>query len=429
MWQNTCQCGWRGCAKQGEQMEIWSRLSPGRSTGIILLVGLGSLCLWGQAASGQRTSIKSSSTHSKDVIASQAQAALRAGNYAVAIERLKELAQANPNVGEIHSNLCIAYYFSGRFVEATHECREAIRLKPALLNAQYFLGPSLAESGYCNEALPHLEKDFSRIADKQLKRIIGTDTLRCYMDLDKAEKGMNLDQTLVDEFPDDPEILYLTTHLYSNLSASASQHLLAVAPGSYQFHRMDAEVLELQGKPDDAIAEFRKALGLNPHASEIHYAIGRLLLQQGPSGLSKAQEEFEEELRIDPGNANAEFQLGQIAGSFRKWSEALPHLQRATKLNPKLVSAQIALGEAYVSAGRIADAIAPLEQAVKIAPGNPIAHYRLAFVFRRLGRDQEAEQQLAAYKKAEADVLQSKRRIRGSVADSQTNLNEGATDH
>lgn len=168
---------------------------------------------------------------------------------------------------------------------------------------------------------------------------------------------------------------------------------------------------------------------MNPHAAGIHYAIGRLLLQQGPSRLSNAQEEFEEELKIDPGNANAEFQLGQIAGSFRKWSEALPHLQRATELNPNLVAAQIALGEAYVSSGRIADAVTPLEHAVKIAPGNPIAHYRLAFVFRRLGRDQEAEKQLAAYKKAEADVLQSKQRIRGSVADSQTNLNEGATDH
>jgi tetratricopeptide (TPR) repeat protein len=249
------------------------------------------------------------------------------------------------------------------------------------------------------------------------------------MDLNEAAKGVNLDQILNEEFPDDPEILYLTTHLYSNLSASASQHLLAVAPGSYQFHRMDAEVLELQGKPEDAIAEFRKALEMNPHAAGIHYAIGRLLLQQGPSGLSKAREEFEEELKIDPGNANAEFQLGQIAASLRNWTEALPHLQQATKLNPKLVAAQIALGEAYVSANRVSDAVAPLERAVKIAPGNPTAHYRLAFVFRRLGRDQEAEQQLAAYKKAEADVLQSKQRIRGSVADSQTNLNEGATDH
>jgi tetratricopeptide (TPR) repeat protein len=410
-------------------MEIWSWLSPARSAGIILLIGLGSLCLWGQAPRDQRASVNGGGSQSKDAIAAQAQAALRAGNYAVAIERFKELARENPNVGEIHSNLCIAYYFSGRFVVATHECRAAVRLKPSLVNAHYFLGPSLAESGYCNEALPYLEKDFRGVADRQLKRIIGTDTLRCYMDLNEADKGVNLDQTLVDEFPDDPEILYLTTHLYSNLSAIASQHLLAVASGSYQFHRMDAEVLELQGKQEDAIAEFQKALGMNPHGAGIHYAIGRLLLQQGPSTLSKAREEFEEELKIDPGNANAEFQLGNIAGSLRKWTEALPHLQRATKLNPKLVAAQIALGEAYVSAGQVADAVTPLEHAVKIAPGNPIAHYRLAFVFRRLGRDQEAEQQLAAYKKAEADVLQSKQRIRGSVADSQTNLNEGATDH
>lgn len=409
-------------------MEIWSRLSPGRFSGIVLLIGLGSLCLWGQSPLNQKGRVKGSAAQSTETIAAQAQAALRARNYAVAIDRLKELAHVAPNIGEIHSNLCIAYYFSGRFVEATNECRTAVKLKPALANAQYFLGASLAESGYCKEAMPYLKRDVRRVADRQLKRIIGSDTLRCYMDLNEADKGVNLDQTLMKEFPDDPEILYLTTHLYSNLSAAASQHLLAIAPGSYQFHRMDAEVLAIQGKPDDAIAEFQKAIAINPHVAGVHYAIGKLLLQQGPSSLDKAQKEFEEELKIDPGNANAEFQLGKIAGSLRNWTEALAHLQRATELNPKLVAAQIALGEAYVSAGRVAEAVTPLERAVAAAPGNPTAHYRLAFVYRRLGRTREAEQQLAAYKKAENDVLHSKERIRGSVADGLRNSNKGATD-
>ncbi len=410
-------------------MEIWSRLSPGRSPKIFFLIALGSVCLWGQTPINHKASLMHGSSQGIDTVVEQAQAALRAGNYAVAIERLKELAKAAPDIGEVHSNLCIAYYFSGRFVEATDECRTAVKLKPALVNAEYFLGASLAESGYCNEALPHLERGFRKVVDRQLKRILGTDALRCFMDLNEADKGVDLDQALIREFPDDPDILYLSAHLYSNLSASASQHLLEVAPGSYQFHRMDAEVLELQGKPDDAIAEFQKSLEINPHAAGVHYAIGKLLLQRGPSSLSKAQEEFEEELKIDPGNADAEFQLGQIAGSLRNWSEALVHLRRAIELNPKLVAAQIALAEAYVSTGHVADAVAPLERAVEAAPGNPIAHYRLSVVFRRLGRTREAEQQLEAYKKVENDLLQSKQRIRGSVADGLANSNEGATDH
>ncbi|TAM82256.1 MAG: tetratricopeptide repeat protein [Acidobacteria bacterium] len=410
-------------------MEIWSRLPLGRCSHIILLVGLGSLCLWGQAPRDQRARVNVGSSQDTDTIAAKAQAALQAGNYAAAIERLKELALIAPDVGEVHSNLCVAYYFSGRFVEATNECRMAVKLKPALANAEYFLGTSLAENGYCTEALPHLERGFHKVADKQLKRIIGTDALRCYMDLNETAKDVTLDEALIREFPDDPEILYLSAHLYSNLSASASQHLLVVAPGSYQFHRIDAEVLELQGKTDDAIAEFRRALEINPHAEGVHCAIGKLLMQRGPSNLSKAQEEFEEELKNDPGNADAEFQLGQIAGSLRNWSEALVRLKRATELNPKLVAPQIALGEAYVSTGRIADAVVPLEHAVEAAPGNPTAHYRLSVVFRRLGRTREAEQQLEAYKRAENDLLQSRQRIRGSVADGLANSNEGATDH
>ncbi|HKS73822.1 MAG TPA: tetratricopeptide repeat protein [Terriglobales bacterium] len=351
-----------------------------------------------------------------NTLAEQAQAALKARDYGLAIERLKALAKAVPKVGEVHSNLCIAYYSSGQFAQAVSECRTALNLNPNLVNAHYFLGVSLAEAGYCKDGLSYLERDFQRVTDKSLKRIIGTDTLRCYMESNETNRAIALDQVLAHEYPDDPENLYLTTHLFSNLSSSASQHLLAVAPGSYQFHRMDAEVLEFQGKLDDATAEFRKVLEINPHVAGIHYAIGTLLLRQGPESLDKAREEFEAEVRIDPGNADAEFQLGKIADSLRDRDNALAHLQRATKLNPDLVAAQIALGEAYVSAGQIQQAATPLERAVAVAPGNPTAHYRLAFVYTRLGRTNEAAQQLALYRKSEKDILQSRQKIRGSVA-------------
>ncbi|HET7212785.1 MAG TPA: tetratricopeptide repeat protein [Terriglobia bacterium] len=392
-------------------MKIDFRLPTRMLPGVMLFVLLWSVSLSAPSLSGQAERGKDPNT-----LAEQAQAALKARDYGLAIERLKELARAVPKVGEVHANLCIAYYSSGQFAEAAGECRTALGLKPGLANAHYFLGASLAEGGYCKEALPYLEKDFQRVTDKSLKRIIGTDALRCHMDSSETDRAIDLDRSLAHQYPDDPEILYLTAHLFSNLSASASQHLLAVGPGSYQFHRMNAEVLEIQGKLDDAMAEFRKVLEINPHVAGIHYAIGMLLVQQGPASLGKAREEFEAELKTDPGNAAAEFELGKIAASLRDKDEALAHLQRATRLNPDLVAAQIALGEAYVSAGRVQEALAPLERAVAVAPGNPTAHYRLAFVYRRLGRAQEAAQQLALYRKSEKGILQTRQKIRSGVA-------------
>ncbi|MEJ2006809.1 MAG: tetratricopeptide repeat protein [Acidobacteriota bacterium] len=403
----------------------------GAGLGFTLIVSLGSVSLWSQSKAHRAGTVQTTSPETNNKIAGQAERAFNAGNYKDAIKFYKELVKTAPRVAEIHSNLAVAYYLSGQFADAAHEARIALKLKPTLLNAHYFLGASLAESGYCKEALPYLEKDFSRVKDAKLRRIIGTDTLRCSMVLNHVDKAIDYDQILTREFPDDPEILYLTTHMFSDLSMRASQRLLGTSPSSYQVHRMNAEILELQGKPQDAIAEYRKVLKLDPHVPGIHYEIGKLLLQQSHdlATLHEAKKEFDAELQIDSGNAQAEYRLGEIDSTVRNWNDAITHLGKAVKLDPQMVPALVRLGEAYASAGRVKDAIAPLKRAIELDPNNVDAHYRLSFVYRRLGRNQEADQQLAAYKKAYEMVLKYKQRIRTGVVGDVTKSEAGTQDH
>jgi len=403
----------------------------GVGLGFTLIVSLGSVSLWSQSMAHKSGAGQAAVSGTTDKIAQQAEHAFDAGHYEQAIKFYEELIKAAPNVAEIHSNLAVAYYLSGRFADAAREARIALKLKPTLLNAHYFLGASLAESGYCGEALPYLEKDFSRVRDSKLKRIIGTDALRCSMALNHVDKAIDYDQILTREFPDDPEILYLTTHMFSDLSTRASQRLLATSPSSYQVHRMNAEILELQGKPQDAIAEYRKVLKLDPHVPGVHYEIGKILLQQSHdlATLHEAKKEFEAELKIDPGNAQAEYQLGEIASTVRDWNNAITHFGQAVKLDPQMVPALVGLGEAYVSAGRLKDAIAPLKRATELDSNNVDAHYRLSFVYRRLGRNQEADQQLAAYKKAYEELLKFRQRIRTGIVGDVAKPDTGTRDH
>jgi tetratricopeptide (TPR) repeat protein len=72
------------------------------------------------------------------------------------------------------------------------------------------------------------------------------------------------------DFPRDPEVLYAATHAYSDLSLRASQDLAREAPFSYQVHLLNAEALELQGKWDEAAAEYRRILEINPFLPGIH---------------------------------------------------------------------------------------------------------------------------------------------------------------
>lgn len=358
-------------------------------------------------------------------LAAEAQEALRHGDFLKAIPALEQLARDAPGIAEIHANLGTAYYSVGRYDDAARQAQEALKLRPSLTNAHFFLGLSLAEGGRCKEAMPYLEKDYARAPEPAMKQRLGTDALRCDLNLNQVDKAVDLLRSLNRDFPDDPDLLYLSTHLYSDLATQASERLLAMAPGSYQAHQLNAEVLEIQGKPGEAADEYRKVLSLRPGLAGVHYHLGELMLAGGgANAVEQARQEFEEELKIDPRNAPSEYELGEMARQARQWDTAIEHFQRAASLDPELVDALIGLGKSLVSAGRPKDAVEPLERAVRLQPGNPNAHYQLSFAYRRLGREPEAARELAAYKESHEKLQSSRLRIRtgmlGNIAQPQT---------
>jgi tetratricopeptide (TPR) repeat protein len=332
-------------------------------------------------------------------LASEAQAALSARDFPKAVAALEQLARLAPQVGEIHANLAAACYSAGRLDEAIREAQTALKLKPSLLNAHYFLGLSLAETGHCGEALPYLAKDYPRAPASALKLQLGEDGLRCGMATAEDGSAVDFARDLSHDFPDNAEALYLTSHAYSELATRASQRLLEKAPGSVQAHRMTAEVYEMQGKLKDAADEYRKVLAIKPDEPGIHFALGRILLEGTPSAdaTEQARQEFEDELKVDPASVAAEEQLGEMAWEARQWNDAIARFQEALKIDPDAEAALVGLGKALVSAGRAPDAVMPLQKAVHLDPSDPTGHYQLSFAYRHVGRDSDAEKEMALY--------------------------------
>ncbi len=347
-------------------------------------------------------------------LAEEAQQAVRQGDYPRAVAAYRKLATLSPNVAEVHANLGAVCYFAKQYDDAIRECRRALELKPALKSPEYFLALSLAETGRCEDALPQLERDFPALQDPHLKRQMGVGAVRCAMALDKPQDAVRLVFALIKEFPRDPDVLYLGTHVFSDLSTHTAQQLLAAAPGSAPAHQLNAEALETEGKLPEAIEEYRKVLALNPQQPGVHFEIGRLLLVTTPgnSGIEQAEEEFKKELEIDPWSSSAEYQLGNLAWQKRDWDIAIRHFKRATELDPRMAAAWVGLGKSLGSAERFQEAVTPLQRAVQLDPQDPDAHYRLAFVWRRLGRNQEAEAELAAYRRAEQEQTDRMKKIR-----------------
>ncbi len=278
-------------------------------------------------------------------------------------------------------------------------------------------GLDLAGKGHCKEALPILKKSAPLTTDKQLKLKMGLATIRCALTLGQTDALVNALLWMNREFPNDPEVLYVTTHAYSDLSTRASLQVANVAPGSYQAHELNAESFEMQGKWDEAAAEYRLILDQNANLAGIHFRFGRLILSkpETPTTATDAKKEFEAELKIDPNNAGAEYVLGELSAQAQQWEEAIEHFSRATKLDAGFRDAILGLGSSYVSAGKFAEAIPPLEKYVKIEPGNPAGHYHLAIAYSRAGRKEDAKREAALQKETTEKIEQEKQRASDAI--------------
>src|SRR3954462_916670 len=260
----------------------------------------------------------------------------------------------------------------------------------------------LAQKGHCREALPLLKKSILQITDKQLRYQTAMMAARCAMSLDQTESAIRALLLLNREFPRDPEVLYTTTHFYSELASRASQELAATAPSSPQAQQLEAEAFESQGNWDKATTQYKQILQQAPKTPGIHYRLGRIDLSKNPPPTDTAKQEFQEELKIDPHNASAEFMLGETARQAGQWEEAIAHFSRASQLDESFVEAYLALGMSLNSAGKFSEAVTPLEKYVKSQPGDPAGHYQLATAYARTGRKPEAEREMTLQREAAA---------------------------
>ncbi len=278
-------------------------------------------------------------------------------------------------------------------------------------------GVELAESGHCRSAIARLLRMTREKSDDELARRIGFDGLACARALNENVPTVDFLLFLNRRFPRDPQVLYVTTHAYSDLSIEASDELLAVAPHSVQAMLLEAESLEVQQRWKEATDEYRQILEKYPQTLGIHLRIARVELAESPTArtVADAKQQLIEELQQDPRDAAADDLLGSIAFRANDWNEAIERFSDATKLDAGLTDAYLGLGMALNSAGRFAEAIAPLKIVETRLPENATVHYQLLMAYMRLGRRQEAAREMTLFRDASAKAAQeAKRQIQGT---------------
>jgi tetratricopeptide (TPR) repeat protein len=260
-----------------------------------------------------------------------------------------------------------------------------------------------AEAGRCSEALPILAKTIAHLTDKGLQKRGGVDGVRCATLMQRWDQLADFVRILNQKFPKDPEVLYISIHAWSDLSTQAAEELARTAPHSLPALEMDAEANELQGRWDQAEKDYHEILKENPSYPGIHFRLARLLLSRpnpGPDFQEEARKELQEELRIDPSNAGAEYVSGELARQTQDFAGAVQHFTRAAELDGNFADAWLGLGMSLLAEKQFAPAIAPLKTAVRLEPGNPAGHYSLATAYARTGNKEAAEREFALQQQA-----------------------------
>lgn len=121
--------------------------------------------------------------------------------------------------------------------------------------------------------------------------------------------------------------------------------------------------------------------------------------------------EFEDELLVDPSNANASYELGEIHRKAGELQKAAELFTLAVTHYPDFAEARIGLARVLISQQQPERAISQLQKAISLDRANEVAYYQLAMAYGRLGQAAEQQKALAEFQRLRAQTREREDRM------------------
>jgi spermidine synthase len=122
---------------------------------------------------------------------------------------------------------------------------------------------------------------------------------------------------------------------------AGSAYLGGIVPESAELHNVLGIALAVRGRLDEAIAEFRAALSLDPGAARTHWHLGAALAAKGAD--QEATEQLRRAAELEPNNSQVHNDLGITLARQGRLEEAASHFERALALDPEFDDARRSL--------------------------------------------------------------------------------------
>jgi arylsulfatase A-like enzyme/predicted Zn-dependent protease len=277
------------------------------------------------------------------------------GQSDAAIEIIRAIIAADPNISDAYFTLGNIQFKRGDFEAAVAAFEQALERKPDDTFCVINIANSYLRMGQPDEAerfvIDYLQKGFS---DSQLFYLLGT----------LAYVQKNYGQA----------IGYYMQCLSSNSDSAAS-------------HNAIGAIYLLQGDLAKAEEHLNAALALNPELSNLHYNLAELFEEKGKT--AEAAEAYRTELEHSPNHFKASFNLARLYRGLGRLGEEEKYLELTREINPDFPLTYFYLARIYLNRGEnYEEAIRLVKKGIALKPGAadlPLGYFLLADLYSRLG--------------------------------------------
>jgi predicted O-linked N-acetylglucosamine transferase (SPINDLY family) len=266
---------------------------------------------------------------------------------------------------EPYKNLAEDFLVQGKIKEAIAACQHALKIRPDFIHAYVTLGNALQAGGKIEAAI----RSYSQALE-----------LRPNF----AEVRANIGS------------MYFKMGRLPEAIAHYEQ-AIALNPDLAGAHWNLGKVYHKHGNIEAAIACFKRTSELNPQlvGADFHFNLGNRLFSQGKR--NEAIESYEKAIAIKPDWAEAYGNIGSAQSQQGNLDAAIAYYQKAVALKPELEVLHFNLANSFLQQYKYEEAITNYQNTLKIKPDWPEVHANLGSCFSMLGRLEEA---LASYQQA-----------------------------